>query len=325
LSEIRWYAGQWDQWSEIPKFLTFQRPSTPNLWRMEAQRCVFLNSPLRSIDDSPIMRSVEYLYDLDRIFIRRPATDGTVNRERIYPKRKSDLERLLDQFFSIEWRLPGLEAFKSLEKDGIIKPFRFDGPGDYFLRPGFSPHSSWLASERAAWVEGTIEPEPNPATGEPFNINLTYNRSLRKSAATIAEQVAHAIETRGILRRRSETFTVCGSRITTTADRAILSVALADLWDGIRAGGVQQWASLPRSSTRPCRSMIAPRSSRKGHDGQFAAPRLSGRSRFSEETLAGRCGNEEDAPIAVVAHCRQSSRLRTRRGNSSQDHPKVQM
>ena len=28
-----------------------------------------------------------------------------------------------------------------------------------------------------------------------------------------------------------------------------------------------------------------------GHEGQFALPKLSGRSAFSEETFAGRCGN----------------------------------
>ena len=34
-----------------------------------------------------------------------------------------------------------------------------------------------------------------------------------------------------------------------------------------------------------------------GHEGQFASPRLSGRSAFSEKTFAGSCGNEKDAPI----------------------------
>jgi len=37
-----------------------------------------------------------------------------------------------------------------------------------------------------------------------------------------------------------------------------------------------------------------------GHEGQFAPPRLSGRSAFSEETFAGRCGNEKDAPRTDV-------------------------
>ena len=35
-----------------------------------------------------------------------------------------------------------------------------------------------------------------------------------------------------------------------------------------------------------------------GHEGQFATRSLSGRSAFSEETFAGRCGNEKDAPRA---------------------------
>jgi hypothetical protein len=35
------------------------------------------------------------------------------------------------------------------------------------------------------------------------------------------------------------------------------------------------------------------------HEDQFAPPRLSGRSAFSEETFAGGCGNEKDAPEAA--------------------------
>jgi hypothetical protein len=31
-------------------------------------------------------------------------------------------------------------------------------------------------------------------------------------------------------------------------------------------------------------------------------PRLSGRSAFSEETFAGRCGNEKEAPIPAGGH-----------------------
>ena len=36
-----------------------------------------------------------------------------------------------------------------------------------------------------------------------------------------------------------------------------------------------------------------------GHEDQFAPPRLSGRSALSEETFAGRCGNEKDARTPV--------------------------
>jgi hypothetical protein len=39
------------------------------------------------------------------------------------------------------------------------------------------------------------------------------------------------------------------------------------------------------------------------HEDQFAPPRLSGRSAFSEETFAGGCGNEKDAPkIGIGGH-----------------------
>jgi hypothetical protein len=38
-----------------------------------------------------------------------------------------------------------------------------------------------------------------------------------------------------------------------------------------------------------------------GHEGQFAPPRPSGRSEFSEETFAGRRGNKKDAPILDIS------------------------
>jgi len=37
-----------------------------------------------------------------------------------------------------------------------------------------------------------------------------------------------------------------------------------------------------------------------GHEGQFPPPGLSGRYAFSEETFAGRSGNEKDAPFPVI-------------------------
>jgi hypothetical protein len=38
----------------------------------------------------------------------------------------------------------------------------------------------------------------------------------------------------------------------------------------------------------------------QGQEGQFAPPRLSDRSAFSEETFAERCGNEKDARRKMV-------------------------
>jgi hypothetical protein len=42
------------------------------------------------------------------------------------------------------------------------------------------------------------------------------------------------------------------------------------------------------------------RASQWGHDGQLTPPGLSARSVFSEETFAGRYGNEKDAPEPAV-------------------------
>jgi hypothetical protein len=38
----------------------------------------------------------------------------------------------------------------------------------------------------------------------------------------------------------------------------------------------------------------------QGHFERFPPPRLSGHSAFCEETFAGTCGNEEDAPFPAI-------------------------
>jgi hypothetical protein len=45
------------------------------------------------------------------------------------------------------------------------------------------------------------------------------------------------------------------------------------------------------------------RATASGHEGQFEPPRVSGRSAFREETFAGRCGNEKNAPTTWSAVC----------------------
>jgi dienelactone hydrolase len=74
----------------------------------------------------------------------------------------------------------------------------------------------------------------------------------------------------------------------------------------------------PPTLTAPTLILIgaAPRSSysdegkakdpKRGHEGQFGPPRLSGRSAFCEETFAGRCGNAKDAPKRRQARCELS-------------------
>ena len=47
-----------------------------------------------------------------------------------------------------------------------------------------------------------------------------------------------------------------------------------------------------------------------GHEGQFAPPKVSDRFAFSEETFAGRCGNEKDAPNADISLRPQERRQR---------------
>jgi len=46
------------------------------------------------------------------------------------------------------------------------------------------------------------------------------------------------------------------------------------------------------------------------HEGQFAPATLSGRSAFSEETFAGRCGNEKERRLRTFAPSPRNGEVR---------------
>ena len=99
-SKLQAFAESWAaSWERPPECLQFK---VPNLWRMEAQRGVFLFCPYHDF---------ERMYD-GILTICFPATDALAIRgmDEIFPARKSSLEVLLDQYFAREAMITQTEA-----------------------------------------------------------------------------------------------------------------------------------------------------------------------------------------------------------------------
>ena len=87
-----------DFWLDMPekyRRTEFVQLQVANLWRLEAQAGVFLFCPYKKFDQ---------LYDIDRILFPHSVSELLTEPiyEEVYPKRKSKLEILLDQYFMME-------------------------------------------------------------------------------------------------------------------------------------------------------------------------------------------------------------------------------
>jgi hypothetical protein len=108
----------------------------PNLWRLEAQKGIFLQSNLDGF---------ERIYDLDRIVFPPTKTVSYPKSNEIYPDRKSNLEKLLDQWIMLERLKAGSDAFEQIVGGNItkltVKPENY--PEEVILAMEINNHSSW--------------------------------------------------------------------------------------------------------------------------------------------------------------------------------------
>jgi hypothetical protein len=115
-----------------PKFVTID---VRNLWRLQAQHGVFLSLPYVGFEKA---------YRFDRIFFP-PSDVPPFPLEDIYPKRKSDLEKMLDQWFMLEEMRKGNEHLAQMRQSMPVGMVKMDtaSEADQFFSGPLQPHASW--------------------------------------------------------------------------------------------------------------------------------------------------------------------------------------
>lgn len=207
-----------------PEFLEI---AVPDLWRLEAQHGCFLFSPYNNL---------EQLYDFDRIFFPNTHVLRDVKHEDIYPKRKSHLEILLDQYFMNEqmienkntWNLEGVKLF-------ILKAPTSGYNSDVFPN-GLSQHTSWTDSELRPWLELRAEHFNNAQTTVNFQILVSDPQDTSRLVKEISEQLLQDLF--GLVGIRNK---LVGWQVQLKADYSLpqdfesrLVPRLERLWDGLR-------------------------------------------------------------------------------------------
>jgi hypothetical protein len=270
---------------EVDEFLGPQiiRLTVPNLWRLEAQCGVFL------VDDDLLDD-----YPFDYLSFPRSASDAASwNRARVYPKDKSDLELIVEQWLWHERASAGSRELRRQLEAATGRPLQVfeseptTGIGlKGIIRP--EPHPSWTGRE-SAWLRPkmTFE-EARPRAIDRFEISLQSGMDLD----TIRAAVLNDLQPSLIGQRRSRS-----AEWYFVLEGAVLDEPSAKLkrqWDALRIDGysdAQVVESFVRSITLAMLQL--------GHVGHWAAfdgPLRPGRrpdalvSLFGADLLVEYCG-----------------------------------
>jgi FRG domain len=200
-----------------------------NLWRLQAQNGVFLFCPYANIEDA---------YDFDRILF--PATRGASGamRERMYPRRKSQLEILLDQYFMNERLIEGNRFIKSMNWNMSVVDLDKSNPEVLHsdaVDPRIPALLSWGKETLSRWRSTYDERLAVVQRGYIVRFRINPDADPQVIASQVRTDVAARIASGDASRA-----TLVDWRIDLDADdsdqghAATLEAALNWLWDGLR-------------------------------------------------------------------------------------------
>jgi hypothetical protein len=218
---VRQVRTEWPPFAEV-------HVNVPELWRIQAQRGVFLFYPF----DEGFEASI---FNFDRICFPPAESAGEISaliaEEDIYPTQQSDLEILLDQYFMLERMARGNEALRAAAFT-ITFPSLPDGiDAECFGPVGLPEHDSWRPDRLAGW--SLPAPEHWTAISKAPELEVKWppgagtSESREKLADHLAHQIGRVPECRKgpvrwkHLRESGEDFN-------------FISTSMSFFWDGVR-------------------------------------------------------------------------------------------
>jgi hypothetical protein len=137
-----------DAFSSDDLILRFVEITVPNLWRLQAQHGLFLECNT----------DLDRIWPLDRIVFRQNGTPGPIERGRIYPVDRSQLEQMIDQHRLLKRRE---EAMQELVAGSGILAFQIDEAPDTVPAEFGAPvrPAAWAAGPDESW--DSIDPQPS--------------------------------------------------------------------------------------------------------------------------------------------------------------------
>ncbi|SOD81672.1 FRG domain-containing protein [Spirosoma fluviale] len=202
-----------------------------NLWRLQAQRGVFIycNSILENI------------YPLDRIIFPASKYPSFPTSEQIYPINKSPLEQLLDQYFALENYSYTNDLLEKWIKDSNSKGINAVSVHLDSFPEGYSKEAfinsvtltldSWNSTNLKAWI-GYSEENFHQVSGPVFQINLKINASPEEIQSSFSYAMKQILRRDSTIRQKVVDWDFI--EFPTSFSQEILKSKLRLIWNGMR-------------------------------------------------------------------------------------------
>lgn len=201
------------------------KPNVDNLWRLEAQNGCFIFSSISEI---------EQIYDFDRIVFPFTEAYTRIEKEHIYPEKKSELEILLDHYFNSEKKIEGERRFRKFADEvnmNMIELPSFDS-NIYLKKKEF--HSSWHSPEYNKWLYKVNEKLGNLDHSEELFINFSYNINIHEQISKISQNLTMSFNDKEIKRNNSLKFNIISDLELSKKLVEQVNRSCCRIWDGTR-------------------------------------------------------------------------------------------
>jgi hypothetical protein len=198
-----------------------------NLWRLQAQHGVFLFCPYPHFDTE--------IYPFDRIYFPHTEPSSDLTEDDIYPKRKSQLEILLDQYFMTEALSEGTKRLYQIWDGAVVIAPKRDirGDADLLIEGKLPPrHLSWNAEELKPWIKQCNENYFSTKTDIVCNIVCDSKTESHILAHDVARKIINLLNDHKGFREKLLIWSIYQSTGEIVSEK--LNSRVQRLWDGIR-------------------------------------------------------------------------------------------
>jgi len=195
-----------------------------NLWRLQAQHGTFLYCPYSHF---------EHFYHLDRIFFPFIGSLSGLDKDKIFPKRKSQLEILLDQYFMNEQLIEGGRNLpESIKKFTLFIPSSEKYDPEVFI--GNNPPSkldSWSAINLQPWISTKREKFFDATTETSWEIVINLNKDINSIRREVLEYIKLQLDSTPSARNQLINWSI---KFFENQPHRTLNTTIQRLWDGLR-------------------------------------------------------------------------------------------
>ena len=194
-----------------------------NLWRLQAQKGVFLFTNYNWYID----------YPMDRILFPYSGYPSYPTHERIYPEHKSPLEQLLDQYFFVETSTFGFEnVLPHVDAIGVWKAWPEGFYAEAFINTlGLVSYESWSLEALRPWEIDPVE-DYHQTIGTPQKLQLKPQASAEEIRTSVSFDVKQIFRSDPTIRSKTVDWVFTG--LPESLSQEELNNMLRSVWNGMR-------------------------------------------------------------------------------------------